>query len=105
MSLDTTIFQILKAIDVAFENDNFDFSNILDLNKLNISRRRLVLLLEQLKLNGYITGILIPLNFNDEVTFHNDRLTLKGLDYLENNSSMKKAYKLLKEIKGWIPSL
>ena len=105
MSLDTTIFQILKAIDVAFENDNFDFSNTLDLNKLNISRRRLVLLLEQLKLNGYITGILIPLNFNDEVTFHNDRLTLKGLDYLENNSSMKKAYKLLKEIKGWIPSL
>ena len=105
MSLDTTIFQILKAIDVAFENDNFDFSNTLDLSKLNISRRRLVLLLEQLKLNGYITGILIPLNFNDEVTFHNDRLTLKGLDYLENNSSMKKAYKLLKEIKGWIPSL
>ena len=99
MSLDTTIFQILKAIDVAFENDNFDLS------KLNISRRRLVLLLEQLKLNGYITGILIPLNFNDEVTFHNIRLTLKGLDYLENNSSMKKAYKLLKEIKGWIPSL
>ncbi|WP_051354395.1 YjcQ family protein [Leptotrichia trevisanii] len=105
MSLDTTIFQILKAIDVAFENDNFDFSNTLDLSKLNISRRRLVLLLEQLKLNGYITGILIPLNFNDEVTFHNIRLTLKGLDYLENNSSMKKAYKLLKEIKGWIPSL
>jgi putative uncharacterized protein FNV0885 len=105
VSLDTTIFQILKAIDVAFENDNFDFSNTLDLSKLNISRRRLVLLLEQLKLNGYITGILIPLNFNDEVTFHNIRLTLKGLDYLENNSSMKKAYKLLKEIKGWIPSL
>ena len=105
MSLDTTIFQILKAIDVAFENDNFDFSNTLDLSKLNISRRRLVLFLEQLKLNGYITGILIPLNFNDEVTFHNIRLTLKGLDYLENNSSMKKAYKLLKEIKGWIPSL
>ena len=81
MSLDTTIFQILKAIDVAFENDNFDFSNTLDLSKLNISRRRLVLLLEQLKLNGYITGILIPLHFNDEVTFHNIRLTLKGLDY------------------------
>ena len=49
MSLDTTIFRILKAIDVAYEENNFNFDETLNLKKLGISERRLILMLEQLK--------------------------------------------------------
>ena len=43
MSLETTIFQILKAIDVAFENQDFNYETTLDLKKLKISKHRLEL--------------------------------------------------------------
>ncbi len=56
MSLDTTIFRILKAIDVAYEENNFNFDETLNLKKLGISERRLILMLEQLKEKNYITG-------------------------------------------------
>ncbi|MBS6020435.1 MAG: hypothetical protein KH846_09650, partial [Leptotrichia wadei] len=59
MSLDTTIFRILKAIDVAYEENNFNFDETLNLKKLGISERRLILMLEQLKEKNYITGISI----------------------------------------------
>ena len=49
MSLDKTIFRILKAIDVAYENNNFNLEETLNLEKLGISERRLILMLEQLK--------------------------------------------------------
>ncbi|WP_339066722.1 YjcQ family protein [Fusobacterium animalis] len=32
-------------------------------------------------------------------------LTTKGYEYLTENTMMKKAYKFLKEIKGWIPTM
>ncbi|WP_260312134.1 YjcQ family protein [Lactococcus lactis] len=30
-------------------------------------------------------------------------MTIKGIEYLDENSMMKKAYKTLKELKDWIP--
>ena len=33
------------------------------------------------------------------------RITTKGIEYLEDNSKMKQAYKILKEIKDWIPGM
>ena len=107
MSLDTTIFRILKAIDIAYEKNNFNLDETLNLEKLVISERRLILMLEQLKEKNYITGISLnhSISGHIKIGFNNPRLTLDGLDFLENNSSMKKAYKMLKEAKEWIPGL
>lgn len=101
----TTIYQILKAIDVAYENNNFDFDTTFDLEKMKISERRLFLNLENLIEDGYIKGlILIPdLRNQYSISISNPRLTTTGLLFLEENSAMKRAYNTLKEIKGWIP--
>lgn len=106
MSLDITIFRILKAIDVSYENKNFN-SKTLDLDKLGISKQRLVLHLENLVAKGFINGITIRFGtgYQPVIAFSAPRLTLDGLDYLENNTSMKKAYNFLKEAKEWIPGL
>lgn len=57
MSTSITIFQILKAIDVSYEEKNFDFEKTFDLSKLKISSHRLDLLLENLINDGHITGL------------------------------------------------
>ena len=99
------IFQILKAIDVAFEKQNFDLKETFNLGKLNISEHRLILILENLVNYGYIDGIKISYSLNNQplISISYPRLTLSGMDFLENNLSMKKAYRLLKELKEWIP--
>ncbi len=53
MSLDTTVFQILKAIDWSYENNNFIYSETLNLENLNISNQRLELLIEELGDKNY----------------------------------------------------
>lgn len=106
-ALDTLIFQILKAIDTAYEENNFNLEKTLSLEKLNISERRLILMLEQLKEKNYITGITLvhSVGGHINIAINNPRLTLDGMNFLENNTAMKKAYETLKEIKGWIPGL
>lgn len=107
MSLDKTIFRILKAIDVAYENNNFNLEKTLNLEKLGISERRLILMLEQLKEKNYITGISTVNSVTGyiHISINNPRLTLDGMDFLENNTAMKKAYKMLKEAKEWVPGM
>lgn len=106
MSTSTSIFQILKAIDVAFEEKNFDYDSTFDLNKLNISEHRLELLLENLVNDGFIDGISISRSLYGDanIAISTPRLTTSGLLYLEENSTMKKAYETLKELRGWIPT-
>ncbi|MGL4671558.1 MAG: YjcQ family protein [Cetobacterium sp.] len=111
MSYSTSVYQVLKAIDDSYENNNFNFEETLSLEKLKISERRLNLILEGLVNDNFIIGFSV-----DEVCFGDDgapeiiqvsapRLTISGMDYLENNSSMKKAYNTLKELKDWIPGI
>ena len=35
----------------------------------------------------------------------NIRITTKGIEYLQDNTKMKQAYKFLKEVKSWIPGM
>jgi len=43
--------------------------------------------------NIYISGL------------NNAKITMDGVEYLENNSTMKKVYETIKEAKSWIPGL
>ncbi|MGL4391960.1 MAG: YjcQ family protein [Fusobacteriaceae bacterium] len=72
-----------------------------------MSERRLDLLLENLINEDYINGLKISMDKkgNYYLSIGIPRLTLSGIEYLENNSAMKQAYNVLKEIKGWIPGM
>lgn len=107
MQNSTSIYQILKAIDVSYENNNFNFEETLNLEKLKISERRLNLILEGLINDNLINGFSIE-NYGDDtipeiIEVSTPRLTIAGMDYLENNSSMKKALKFITAINGFMP--
>lgn len=53
---------------------------------------------------GYITGVKVVTDkLGSELVIIHPRLTLEGMEYLEENTMMKKAYRLLKGIKGITP--
>lgn len=62
MSHMNSVYQIIKAIDVAFENKNFDLERDLNLEKLKISEHRRTLILEAISNSGYIEGL--PVSYN-----------------------------------------
>ncbi len=101
-----SVYQILKAIDVSYENQDFNYEKTFDLEQLKISEHRLELILESLLNDEYIQGIKFhKFDQGGGVIAGIPELTLTGMNYLENNSSMKQAYKALKEIKEWIPGM
>lgn len=103
MSYSTAIFQILKAIETLDDSVDFNLFEVFDISKINISEKLLIKILKNLIEEGYIKNFQIAVSGNNIFTSNYPELTLKGMLFLEENSSMKKAYKTLKEIKGWIP--
>lgn len=103
MSYSTAIFQILKAIETLDDSVDFNLFKVFDISKINISEKLLIKILKNLIEEGYIKNFQITVSGNNIFTSNYPELTLKGMLFLEENSSMKKAYKTLKEIKGWIP--
>lgn len=105
MNYSKAIFRILKTIDVAFENGTKG-SDIFDLEKLEVSDRRLQIILKSLYDDGYIDGIFFIDIMGEELPDYKldgCHLTIAGMQYLENNSTMKQVYAALKEAKEWIP--
>lgn len=104
MSDSKAIYLILKSIDEAFEK-NIHGSDIFDLEKIGISERRLRIILKSLYDYGYIDGITF-LRTGDDIPGYKlmgCHLTVNGMLFLEENTSMKKVYRFLKETKEWIP--
>jgi len=100
-----TIYRILKAIDIAYENNDFNAEETFNLEKFKISKRRLNLMLENLSKDGFIMGITTSRDMRGNLSMILDtpRLTSDGLLFLENNSYMKQAEEAIREAKGWIP--
>lgn len=103
MSYSTAIFQILKAIETLDDSVDFNLFEVFDISKINISEKLLIKILKNLIEEGYIKNFQITISGNNIFTSNYPEPTLRGMLFLEENSSMKKAYKTLKEIKGWIP--
>lgn len=81
----------------------FELSQI-DYNKLEISKERWARYLEMMADIGYIKGIRVYKDITGETVVDNDdiRITLKGLEYLTENSIMQRIYKATKGIKDII---
>lgn len=99
------IYKILKAFEKSLDCEEIDIKEISS-EALNISEQRWSRIIKMIVDNGYVEGIRIvsydgariPL-----IKFYNPTITLAGLEYLEENSLMKKAANIAKGISDMIP--
>ncbi len=102
------IYRILNAFQKAMDEDSFN-SDMISAERLKVSENRRRKLLIQLIKNGYIENVEIKKYVDEDtpdIVFSPDStITLKGLEYLEDNSMMKKAKGVMKDIKDFIPGL
>lgn len=98
------IYRILKALEASMDCDEFDAAMI-SAEKLKISENRWARLLAMLTDEGYISGLSITKSIDGIIVINesNPAITLKGLEYLNENSFMKKAANLAKGISDIIP--
>lgn len=102
------IYKILKALEQAMDYDEFDVKQI-SCTRLNISYQRWEKIMIMLVKSGYIDGVVYD-QCSGEYSPHIEEpvtpvITLKGLEYLNDNSLMKKAANVLKGIKETVPGL
>ncbi len=104
----TVIYKILKALEKAMDYDEFDIAMI-SCERLNISHQRWEQILIMLAKAGYIEGVVFDQCAGD----YSPKLekpirpviTLKGLEYLSENTLMKKAANIVRGIKETVPGL
>lgn len=93
------IYSILKELN----DDNTQLKS----ETYNISREEFGSLLEMMQDENLIKDTIITRagQGNKIIFIHltNTKIKLKGIDYLEDNSSLAKTYKGLKEIREWLP--
>ena len=100
------IYKILKVLEKSMDYDELD-AEAISSQQLGITENRRMALLKMLVDNGYIEGVVIRETMDGSYVFSmaRPRITLKVLEYLEENSMMKKAYKLAKGIKDIVPGI
>lgn len=98
------IYKILSILKSSLDNLKFDVDR-LSPQSLNISIEKRDNIIELLLDKNLIKGVIIKkYQDGDSVLVLNDiKITLDGLEYLEENSIMKKMYKLAKGIKDVTP--
>ncbi|MCX7715035.1 MAG: YjcQ family protein [Clostridia bacterium] len=99
------IYKILKILEAALDLDEFDKS-LISTESMVISQNRWNSLMEMMAAEGYIQGVSVIKSIaGTEIKLGGIKITLRGLEYLNENSLMKKAANLAKGIKDTIPGL
>lgn len=98
------IYKILNTLEKALDFEEFDLKTISS-DKLGISEARYRKYIEMLVDSGYIKGIRVYRDLLGDIQIEEDnvRITLKGLEYLCENTIMQRMYKLTKGIKDICP--
>ncbi len=93
------IYRILKYLEKAMDYDEADL-DFISAEKLGVTKQRWAAVMEMLATEGYITGLSIKRSTDGEIccSVSNPRITLKGLEYLQENSIMQKAANLAKGV-------
>ena len=87
------VYKILRYLEKAMDYDEPDM-DFISAGTLGISRRRWNAIIEMLTENGYIKGIEIKISADGNetvISVNSPKITLKGLEYLHENSMMHKA--------------
>lgn len=100
------VYRILTALEKAMDLPEFDVSQI-GANALGVSEQRWARYLEMMADVGYIKGVNIKKDIMGEYMVDTDeiRITLRGLEYLQENSIMQRIYKTAKGIKDITPMI
>ena len=100
------IYRILSILEASMDCEQFD-ERAISPDALGVTEERLLSLLRMLLQAGLIEGIGIDVDAAGQFLLSKGRprLTLKGLEYLNENSLMKRAMKMTKGIKESIPGL
>ena len=100
------VYKILSTLEKAMDLPEFDI-HLISTEKLGISQERWCRYMEMMADVGYIKGIEMYVDITGElnVDAKDMRITLKGLEYLQENSIMQRMYNAAKGIKEVIPVL
>ncbi len=98
------VYRILSALEKAMDFPQFDVEQI-GPDALGVSRERWSRYIEMMADVGYIKDVEIQrfITGDTSVDARNIRITLKGLEYLQENSIMRKIYKTAKGIVDMVP--
>ena len=100
------VYKFLKALEASMDLDaaNVDMFNA---EKLGVSQNRWNRYIEMMYDVGYIKGIQITKYVDGTTMVDCDdiEITLKGLEYLQENSIMQKIYKAAKGVKDITPGI
>lgn len=99
------VYKILSSLEAAMDCPQFDISQI-SAEKLKVSEERWARYIEMMIDVGYIKGVRVYENVIGETRVEGKgiRITLKGLEYLQENSMMKRIYRTVKGVKEIVPS-
>lgn len=102
------IYRILKYLEEHLGEENINLDKISH-DRLGISFLRWEALLRMMQEEGYIKGLVYEQTMSDSsphvVLPINPKITIRGLEYLEENGFMKKAAETLKTIKEMVPRI
>lgn len=100
------VYKILSTLEKAMDFPEFD-TNQISAEKLGVSQERWCRYIEMMADVGYIKGIEMYEDITGELNVHAQdmRITLKGLEYLQENTIMQRMYNTAKGIKEVIPGL
>lgn len=98
------IYKILKALEKAMDCPDFDINQISH-EKLEISKERWCRYIEMMADSDFIKGISIYEDILGETNIQNEgiKITLKGLEFLSENSIMQRFYQIAKGVNEFIP--
>jgi len=98
------IYKILSELEKAMDLPQFDLSMV-NHEVLGITKERWTRYIEMMVDVNYIKGVTVSRDVCGEIHIktNNIRITLKGLEYLQENSIMRKLYSTAKGIVEIIP--
>ena len=100
------IYRILNELEKSMDEDKIE-ENKINQNALDITENRWRQIMRMLAEEGYIKGLIISPYENSFIiaNLEGAKITLKGLEYLSENSIMKKIANGIKEAKDIIPGI
>ena len=98
------IYRILSTLEKTMDLEEID-ADCISAEQLKVSQERWNKYMEMLTDAGYIKGVSIKKYVTGDITINIDeiRITLKGLEYLSENSIMQRMYKAAKGFTDLIP--
>ena len=101
------VYRILRILEKAMDLEEIDNAAISN-ERLGLTEARWSRIMALIVSEGYITGIKVTDSFESNypiIVVGRPEITLKGLEYLEENTLMKKAAAIAKGIKDITPGI